>query len=116
MTGGAVLSFVGVIAAIASLSCCVVPFALFLMGISGAWIANLTALAPFKPAFVILALILLGAGFFRVYRRPKAACADGSYCASPRSTRAAKGMLWLACSLVVLSLAFPYVVRLAYGG
>ena len=30
-------------------ACCVVPLVLVTLGISGAWIANLTALEPFKP-------------------------------------------------------------------
>src|SRR3546814_16397700 len=39
----------GVLGAIAALSCCIMPLALFALGISGAWIANLTALAPYQP-------------------------------------------------------------------
>ena len=35
----------GVLAALAASSCCIVPLALFGLGISGAWIANLTRLA-----------------------------------------------------------------------
>ena len=31
------------------MSCCVVPLALFALGVSGAWIANLTQLAPYQP-------------------------------------------------------------------
>src|SRR3546814_9143726 len=30
-------------------ACCVVPLLLVMLGISGAWIANLTALEPYKP-------------------------------------------------------------------
>jgi mercuric ion binding protein len=39
-------------------ACCVVPLLLVMLGISGAWIANLTALEPYKPyvAGVTLAL------------------------------------------------------------
>jgi mercuric ion transport protein len=37
----------GALAALGAASCCVVPFALFALGISGAWIGNLTALAPY---------------------------------------------------------------------
>src|SRR3546814_5532908 len=30
-------------------ACCVVPLLLVMLGISGAWIANLPAIAPYKP-------------------------------------------------------------------
>ncbi len=108
------LSIGSLIASIASLSCCVVPFGLFLAGISGAWIANLTALAPYKPVFVTSALVMLGTGFYVVYRRPRSECAEGSYCASPASRRLSKTSLWIASALVAISLSFPYVVRLIY--
>ena len=37
----------GMLGALAASSCCILPLALFTLGISGAWIANLTALAPY---------------------------------------------------------------------
>lgn len=39
----------GVLGAIAASSCCVLPLVLFSVGIGGAWIGNLTALAPYQP-------------------------------------------------------------------
>jgi mercuric ion transport protein len=39
----------GVLGAFAASSCCIAPLALFSLGISGAWIGNLTALAPYQP-------------------------------------------------------------------
>ena len=102
------LSLVSVLGAIASMSCCVVPFALFFLGVSGAWIGNLTALAPYKPVFVAATLAFLGVGFFMVYRKPKVVCADGSYCARPASNRIAKIGLWAATVLMVVSMTFSY--------
>src|SRR6266481_210174 len=43
----------GVIGAIAASSCCILPLVLFTLGISGAWIGNLTALAPYQPIFLV---------------------------------------------------------------
>lgn len=98
-----------VLGAIGSMSCCVIPFVLFTLGISGAWIGNLTALAPYKPLFIAGTLALLGLGFYLVYRRPKAAaCADGSYCARPASNRIAKIGLWTAAAMVLLAMTFSY--------
>ena len=96
-----------ILAAIGAASCCVIPFTLATVGISGAWIGNLTALAPYQPYFLGLAVVLLAGGFFAVYRKPRAACAEGSYCARPASGRFAKIALWSAAVLVVLAAAFP---------
>jgi hypothetical protein len=37
------------IGAVLASACCIVPLVLVMLGISGAWIANLTALEPYKP-------------------------------------------------------------------
>ncbi len=101
----------GILAALGMAACCVVPFALFMLGVSGAWIGNLTAMRPYQPIFIALGAASIGYGFYLVYRRPKAVCEDGSYCASPRSTRMTKVALWVATVMVVIALGFPYAVR-----
>jgi hypothetical protein len=55
------LVVVGVLGALAASSCCVAPLALFALGISGAWIANLTQLAPYQPYFIVAAAGCLSA-------------------------------------------------------
>lgn len=106
------LSLGGVLTGIGSAACCVIPFTLVSLGAGGAWLANLTALAPYQPYFLVAAFVLLGLGFWRVYRRPKAACADGAYCAKPLSDRIAKIGLWTGVAFVVAALAFNTVVPL----
>ncbi len=111
--GAALLSVGGILAALGAATCCVVPFALFFAGVSGAWIGNLTALKPYQPLFVALAVACLGGGYYAVYRKPKAAdCVEGSYCARPSSRRNAKIGLWVATVLIVIAVAFPYAARL----
>ena len=56
-----ILAAGGVLGAIAASSCCIVPLALFGLGVGGAWIGNLTALAPYQPIFVAVTLGFLGA-------------------------------------------------------
>lgn len=104
------LSIGGILAALGAASCCVVPFALFTLGISGAWIGNLTALEPYQPIFAAVALGFIGYGGYLVCRKPKVACADDTYCARPASTRIAKVGLWSAAILVVVALAGPYLL------
>lgn len=108
----AILSLGGVLASIGATSCCVIPFTLVSLGAGGAWLSNLTALAPYQPYFLTAAFVLLGLGFWRVYRRPKAVCAEGSYCANPVSDRIAKIGLWTGAVLVVAAIAFNTVVPL----
>jgi mercuric ion transport protein len=101
----------GILGALAASSCCVLPLVLFSLGISGAWIANLTALAPYKPYFAAATIALLGYGYYLVYVRPKQACADGS-CARPLPNRVVKTSLWIATVLVAIALAFDYIAPL----
>lgn len=102
----------GILGALAASSCCVLPLVLFTLGVSGAWIGNVTALAPYQPIFIALTLAFLGYGFYWVYRRPKPACAEGSYCASPKSTRLVKIGLWSATILVVVAFGLPKLAPL----
>lgn len=100
----------GILGALGAASCCVIPFALFLAGVSGAWIGNLTVLEPYQPIFAGVSLAFIGFGAWRLRRKRDIACADG-YCATPRSDRIAKIGLWTAATLVVLAVGFPYAAR-----
>jgi mercuric ion transport protein len=105
----------GVLGALASSSCCIVPLVLFSLGLGGAWIGNLTALAPYQPIFVAITLVFLGTGFYLVYLRPKRACAEGKACARPLPSRIVRTSLWLATVLVATALAFPYIAPTLLG-
>ena len=110
--GRAWLAVGGILAALGASSCCVVPFVLFTLGVGGAWIGNLTALASYQPIFIAAAVAFLAAGFWRVYRRPKVACAEGRSCSRPVSDRIAKIGLWTAAALIAVAVIFPYTARL----
>ena len=103
----------GVASALAASSCCIVPLALVSVGVSGAWIGHLTALAPYQPIFLVLAVGCLGAGFWMVYRPSVKAGAHG-VCAAPRWGRFVmcavwvKAFLWIGSMLVVLSVGVDY--------
>lgn len=98
----------GILGALAASSCCILPLVLFSLGISGAWIANLTALAPYKSYFAAGTIALLGYGYYLVYVKPKQACADGS-CARPLPNRFVKSSLWIATAMVFIALAFDWI-------
>jgi mercuric ion transport protein len=109
--GATWLSMGGVVGAAASGACCVLPFALFTVGVSGAWLARLTALAPYQPIFIAVTLLCLAAGVVLVQRASRASCPDGAVCARPGSLRLARIALWVAAILVAAALLFPYAVR-----
>lgn len=102
----------GLIGAVLASSCCIMPLLLLTLGVSGAWIGNLTALAPYQPLFLLAAFGFLGTGLWKVYRKPKAACEKGAYCASPASDRVAKVALWAATVLVLAALGVDLLAPL----
>lgn len=102
----------GLIGALLAASCCIAPFALLMLGVSGAWIGTLTALAPYQPIFLLLTFGFLGAGFWNVYNRPKAHCEAGSYCASATSTRVLKTTLWVSAVLVTTAIGVNVLLPL----
>ncbi len=112
----AVLSLGGLLAALATSSCCLIPFVLFSLGISGAWIGNLTALSPFQPLFFAISAGLIGLGVLQVWRRERTgACRPGTPCADPRGGRATRIALWVAGALTAAGMGFPWAFRLITG-
>ena len=105
----------GILGAIAASSCCIVPLALFSLGISGVWIGNLAALSPYQPIFVLITSGFLGYGYYLVYWKPKKANADGTACTRPLPKRIVKVSLWVATFLLAAAVAFPYVVPALLG-
>ncbi|MBA3447298.1 MAG: mercury transporter MerT [Pseudaminobacter sp.] len=104
----------GAAGAILASACCIGPLTLLSLGVSGAWIGNLTALEPYKPIFATIALVFIGLGFRQVYFKPKAACDEGSYCARPASAVITKTALWLSTPLVILALTIGWWAPLFY--
>src|SRR5205809_5967620 len=102
----------GLLGALAASSCCILPLALFGLGVSGAWIGNFTRLAPYQPCFVAVTLAFLGYGYWLVYRSSTRACADGEACARPLPNRIVKTSLILATILVVAALGFDFIALL----
>jgi mercuric ion transport protein len=93
----------GLVVGLLASSCCLLPLLLLSIGISGAWIAQLTALAPYQPLFLGVAAIALGLGFWRAYRRQD--CAVGSLCERPTVPRTTKVLLWLGVVAVLAAVS-----------
>lgn len=100
------------LAAILASTCCLGPLVLVLLGFSGAWIGNLTALEPYRPIFIAVAVALLLVAYRRIFR--PAACRPGEVCAIPQVRATYKIIFWVVVALVLVALAFPYVLPLFY--
>ena len=105
--------FAGGLAAILASTCCLGPLILLSLGISGAWISNLTLLEPYRPIFIGAALVALFFTYRRLFRAP-AACKPGEVCAIPQVNATHKLLFWIVAALIVVALSFPLVGPLFY--
>ena len=103
----------GGIAAILASTCCLGPLLLIALGVSGAWIGNLSALEPYRPIFIGVALVAMLVAGRRIFR-PAQACLPGGACALPQARFAYKMIFWVVAALILVALAYPYVVPFFY--
>jgi mercuric ion transport protein len=108
------LAAAGILGAVAASSCCVLPLLFVSVGVSGAWIGNLTALAAYQPYIVLITLTALGYGFYSVYWRTRQVCEDDA-CERPLPRPAVKFSLWLGTMLILSALLFPHIAAMLGG-
>ncbi|WP_343685021.1 mercuric ion transporter MerT [Asticcacaulis sp.] len=105
--------FLGGLAAVLASTCCLGPLLLAGIGVSGAWIGNLTMLEPFRPIFIGVALVAIFFAGRRIYRPAKACDAD-DLCAKPGTKTVYRIIFWVVAALIMVALAYPYVLPLFY--
>jgi mercuric ion transport protein len=103
---GALLT--GGLAAILASTCCLGPLVLIALGFSG-----LTVLEPYRPFFIGAALVALFFAYRRIFR-PAQVCIPGEVCADPQVSTIYKLVFWVVTALVLVALAFPYILPLFY--
>lgn len=102
-------SFVGAtLAAIGATACCAGPLVLLSLGIGGAWVGNLTALEPYRPIFILLAVVFMGLAYRRLFTA--AACEPGQTCAVPAVARRQKTVFWVVLAVVSLLATSPWLL------
>ena len=111
-SGKSTLAIGGGVAILAS-ACCLDPLILVSIGLSGAWIGQLTRLEPFRPWFLGVSLIALVLAYRRIYR-PTRACQPGELCAVPAVHRTYKLLFWVVATLMLVAFGFPYVAPWFY--
>lgn len=102
-----------VLAAIGASVCCVGPLVLLALGISGAWVSNLTAIEPYRPFFIGLTLLFLGLSFRKLYLMPQV-CTHGTPCANPKTRQRQRLLFWVVAFLLMGLLAVPLFAPLFY--
>ncbi len=105
--------YVGGLAAILAATCCLGPLVLLLLGFSGAWIGDLTALEPFRPFFVVAAVVALFFAYRQIFR-PAVDCKPGELCAVPQVRTSYEALFVLVAILVLIAVSFPFVAPLFY--
>ena len=110
--GRAALYAAGLCRILAS-TCCLGPLVLLMLGFSGAWIGNLTALEPYRPIFLVGAVLALALAYQRIFR-PSAGCKRDDVCAVPQVRAVYKVIFWLFAILALIALGFPFITPLFY--
>ncbi len=101
----------GFLAALGASTCCVVPLTLGAVGVGGTLLSTLTALAPYQTAFRLLAIVLLGAGFWLIYAR-RSPAPDATACPTVPSRPVTKGLLWAGAIVMAAVLTSGWWERL----
>ena len=114
--GTRVLAGTGLVGAIVASSCCVLPFVLFVLGIGGAWMANLYALMPYKFYFMVPAVAAIIGAWVLIRREDKRTCATDSPIGSTIIVRTVNALLGIkvvlmtASVFVIVSAMWPLIV------
>jgi len=84
-------------------SCCLLPVLFISLGLGGAWIGNLQALAPYQPYFFGLAVVSIGAGF---WLSKNSTCTIDGDCAPSSQRQRYKIGLWVGTGFIVALIAY----------
>jgi mercuric ion transport protein len=85
-TGAAavILAVGGVLAGLATASCCALPILLGTFGLGGAWLFRLAVVAaPHRTALLVIGGLSLVIAAVLLWRQPTSVCTSGSWCAKP---------------------------------
>ena len=99
--GPVLMAIGGLLGALAASSCCILPIVLFGLGVSGAWIGNLTQLAPYQPYIIAATLAFLGGGYWLVIapRKSPAPMVTPVHASCPTDS-SRPGSFWPRCLLL----------------
>lgn len=97
----------GLLLALTSSLCCIVPILAIISG-TGSAVTALSWAAPLRPYLLVTTILVLGLAFYQAYRpQPKDECG----CEQKKSLFQSKSFLWLVAGVSVLLSAFPYYAK-----
>jgi len=96
-----------ILAGVIASACCIGPFVLLTLGVSGSWISNFSALEPLRPVFIGITVIFLGITYRKLYLLPQS-CNVDSPCTSPSYLHKQRIIFWLVTIAVVAIVTFPW--------
>jgi mercuric ion transport protein len=111
-TSRVALAVAGLAALLAS-ACCLGPLLLLVLGVTGAWIGNLSALEQYRPLFISASLVALFFAHRRI-RRAADSCPPGGVCEASTVRTAYKVAFWIVVALLALAVVFPLIAPLFY--
>lgn len=100
-------------AAIGASACCVLPLVLLMLGIGGAWVAQLAKLEPLRPVFVMVTLIFLVLAWRKLYRAAQA-CSVDQVCADTRVIARQRILFWITAVVLGALLVLPWFAPYFY--
>ncbi|MFQ5572573.1 MAG: mercuric transporter MerT family protein [Rhodothermales bacterium] len=102
----------GVVAAIgaglAASACCTIPLLLVTLGVGGAWVGTFTAMEPFRPLFIVLAVGFLGVAGYQEYRTATGPQCD---CEVTMQDRLRRTLLVVGLIATLALIASPWIIR-----
>ncbi len=107
---GKLLSLGGALTAgLAASVCCLGPLVLLGLGISGAWVASLSALEPFRLPLLAIAWALWGWAGLKELRKP-ATCEADDACPTPQSHRKSLWLMGISGILLLFFTLSPWLL------
>lgn len=100
--------FAAVGAGLAASACCTIPLLLVTLGVGGAWVGTFTALEPFRPLFIVLAVGLLG---FAGYREHRTATGPACDCEVTMQDRLRRSLLVVGLIATLALIASPWIIQ-----
>lgn len=94
----------GLLLAVTSSLCCIVPV-LAMVGSAGGMVSAFGRAAPLRPYLLVATGLLLGFSFYRAYRPQQK---DDCGCEEKKSVLQSKAFLWVVAVVSVLLSTFPY--------
>lgn len=105
----------GLLAAFFASLCCIGPLAFAALGAgvgaTGLWAGAtgfLKTLSPYRPLFILVAVLCFAVSFYLVYRKPAGACKSGTVCQPVANAQSRRRLLWTLAALALVLITAPY--------